>query len=78
MAPDSVRPCGVGHWLGKTFYMAEQGGGVVDVAAQAVGKHPLPIPSSREWFALFILCKGVRLFRSCRRLVLLPNSRAEP
>ena len=37
--------------------MAVQGGEVVDGAAHAVVKHPLPISPSRPRFALFRLCK---------------------
>ena len=29
-------------------------------AACTVGKHPLPISPSRDWFALFTLCQAVR------------------
>ena len=46
MTPDSVSPRDARRRLGKTFYMAEQGGEVVDVAARGVGKHPLPISTS--------------------------------
>ena len=53
-----VRPTGAGRQLGKTCRTAAKGGEVMDGAARAVGKHPLPIPSSREWFALFTLCKA--------------------
>ena len=61
MTSDSVRPGGGGRRLGKTFYMAVLGGGWMDVAAGAVGKHPLPIPSSLEWFVLFMLCQPGRV-----------------
>ena len=58
-APDSVRPGSAGRQLGKTFYMAVQGGGMMADAARAVGKHPLPISPSRSWFALLTLCKVI-------------------
>ena len=61
MAPETVRPRDADRQLGKTFYMVEQGGEVAADAARAVGKHPLPIPSSRNWFVLFILCKVDRV-----------------
>ena len=41
--------------------MTVRGGEVVAAAACAVAKRPLPIPSSREWFALFGLCKVDRV-----------------
>ena len=57
MVSESVRPCGVAHQLGKTFYMAVQGGGMIADAARAVGKHAERISPSRRRFDLFTLCK---------------------
>ena len=51
------QPASAGRQLGKTFYMPVQGREVTAEAARAVGKHPLRIPPSREWFALFTLCQ---------------------
>ena len=56
-ASDSVRPGSPSRRLGKTFYMPVRGGEVTADEAHAVGKHPLPISPSRDWFALFGLCK---------------------
>ena len=56
-SPESVRPTSAYRQLGKTFYMAVKGGEVVDGAAHAMVNHPLPIPPSRVWFALFGLCQ---------------------
>ena len=53
---ESVRLAGASRQLGKTPLMTVRGGEVVAAAACAVAKRPLPIPSSREWFALFTLC----------------------
>ena len=82
---DSVRPGGAARRLGKTYRMAVQGGGEVDVAARAVGKHPLPIPPSLDWFALFRLCQLGRAEGACvslvgghqSRLVLKPDGRVQ-
>ena len=60
MASGFVRPAGAVRWLGKTCRTAAQGGGVMLAGTCAVGKHPLPISPSREWFALFMLCKAGR------------------
>ena len=57
MAPDSVSPRDARRQLGKTFYMAVQGGEVTASAAHAVGKHPGRISPSRYWFALLTLCQ---------------------
>ena len=57
-APDSVRPGAAARRLGKTFYMAIRGGTVMPDAARVIGEHPLPISPTRDWFALFILCKA--------------------
>ena len=40
--------------------MAVHGGGVMLSGARPVGKHPLPISPSRDWFALFMLCQAGR------------------
>ena len=60
MAPDSVRPRHARRHLGKTFYMAVQGGEVTADAAGAVGEHPERNSTARFSFALFILCKAGR------------------
>ena len=57
MAPDSVSPRPARRQLGKTSLMPVQGREVTVEAARAVGKHPLPIPPSRSWFALLTLCQ---------------------
>ena len=57
MTPEFVRPDRTAHWLGKTYLWAVQGREVMDDAARAVAKHPLPIPPSRVWFALYVLCQ---------------------
>ena len=57
MTSDSVRLASAGSQLGKTCQIAVRGGGVVNVAAQAVVQHTLPISPSRRRFALFTLCK---------------------
>ena len=51
-SPDSVRPGGPPRQLGKTFYMAVQGGREVDIAAYAAVKHPLQISTCGIRFAL--------------------------
>ena len=56
-APDSVRPRHARRHLGKTFYIAVQGGEVTASVACAVAKHTLRISPSREWFALLTLCQ---------------------
>ena len=56
-AADFVSQPTADRQLGKTFYMAEQGGEVAADAARADGKHPLSISPCREWFALLILCE---------------------
>ena len=55
--PESVRGGRPGQHLGKTYMTAVQDRVVVNVAALAEVKHPLPISPCREWFALFILCR---------------------
>ena len=60
MAPDLVSPRDARHRLGKTFHMAVPGREAMAAAGRVVGKHPLPIPPSREWFALFMLCQAGR------------------
>ena len=52
-----VSPRDAHRQLGKTFYMAEQDGGALSAVFRTVVKHPLPISPSREWFALFTLCR---------------------
>ena len=61
MSPESVSPDGAARQLGKTCRMAVRGGKMMADAARAAGKHPLPISPSREWFALFKLCKALPL-----------------
>ena len=58
VSPESVRPGGAPRHLGKTFYMAVLGGGWMDVAAGAVGKHAQQISTRGIRFALFVLCKA--------------------
>ena len=56
-ASDSVRPPSPRRQLGKTFYLAVRGREVMANSVRVVGKHPLPISQSREWFALYCLCQ---------------------
>ena len=65
---------GAARQLGKTFYMAVQGGEVTAEAARAVGKHPLPISPSRDWFALFQLCQPGRIGETERELADAPSA----
>ena len=63
---ESVSPDGAAWQLGKTSLMAVQGGRWMDVAARAVGKHPLQNSPCRDWVALFTLCKvGTVLSYEC-------------
>ena len=57
MTPESVRPSSAGRQLGKTFYVAVQGREVTAEVGRAVGKHAERNSPSREWFALYSLCK---------------------
>ena len=55
-ASDLVSPWAACHRLGNTFYLAVRGREVMANSVRAVGKHPLPISPSRDWFALYQLC----------------------